>query len=376
MKLIHVVPHISAEASGPSYSVPRLCEALAARGHELTLACLAAGREVPGVEVEVHPSWPFLRQFAVSPKHARALRAHAAEADIVHNHSLWSMVNVAAGWVVPGQGAKLVTSPRGTLSEWALAHSKRRKQMLWPLQRRVLERADLLHATSEAELADIRRAGLSAPVAVIPNGIDIPSPPGPRQGDPESRTLLFLSRVHPVKGIESLLDAWTTLASRHPDWNLWIVGPGDTAYAKSLTARAAVQGAHRVTFVGPLYGEEKKAAYRNAELFVLPSHSENFGVVVAEALAQGCPALVSHGAPWAGLETEGCGWWIPNDVASLRATLDAAMSKSTNSLHEMGAKGRAWMERDFGWDVIATQMDKAYRWIRYGGTAPKWVREA
>jgi len=374
MKLIHVVPHISAEASGPSYSVPRLCQALAARGHELTLACLAAGREVPGVEVEVHPSWPFLRQFAVSPQHARALRAYAAEADIVHNHSLWSMVNVAAGWVVPGRGAKLVTSPRGTLSEWALANSKRRKQMLWPLQRRVLERADLLHATSEAELSDIRRAGLRVPVAVIPNGIDIPSPLGPRQADPDSRTLLFLSRVHPVKGIESLLDAWTMLESRHPDWALRIVGPGDAAYAKSLSASAAAQGARRVTFVGPLYGEEKKAAYRNAELFVLPSHSENFGVVVAEALAQGCPAVVSHGAPWAGLETEGCGWWIPNDADSLRATLHAAMSKSTNSLNEMGAKGRAWMERGFGWGVIAMQMETAYRWTRYGGTAPDWVR--
>ena len=375
MKLVHVVPHISAEAAGPSYSVPRLCEALADRGHDVTLACLAAQRQVPGVRVDVYPSWPLLRRFAVSPRHARALRAQAGQVDIVHNHSLWSMVNVAAGWVVPGQRAKLVTAPRGTLSAWALAHSRRRKQIMWPLQKRALARADLLHATSEEEYEDIRRAGFRAPVIVLANGIDLADGLFPRATEPAARTLLFLSRVHPVKRVELLLDAWATLEARHPGWRLRIVGPGEERYVASLHARANRSGLERVYFDGPLYGTAKTAAYRNADLFVLPTHSENFGMVVAEALAQECPAVVSHGAPWAGLEREGCGWWIPNEVDNLRAALDAAMALPTRALQAMGAQGRNWMRRDFSWEAIAADMEAGYRWLLEGGVPPACVRQ-
>lgn len=346
---------------------------MAARGHAVTLSCLAAEREVSGVRLDIYPSWPVLKRFAVSPGHALALGRSAGTVDIVHNHSLWSMVNVAAGWAVPGKRAKLVTSPHGTLSTWALSHSKRRKQLLWPLQRRVLERADLLHATCEKEYEDIRGAGLKAPVLIAPNGIDLPvlHERQPAQG---TRTLLFLSRVHPVKGIENLLDAWSSLEATHADWKLRIVGPGGASYLASLQARVQANGSHRVEFAGPLYGADKDAAYRNADLFVLPTHSENFGMAVAEALSHECPAVVSHGAPWEGLVTEGCGWWIPNDVNSLRNTLAAAMALPATVLHAMGAKGQMWMARDFSWDAVAASMEAGYRWLLEGGTPPDCVR--
>ena len=106
MKLVHVVPHIDQEAAGPSHSVPRLCESLASRGHEVELSCLAARGDIPGVRLDLHPSWPILGRFAVSSSHAGALRDKARQVDIIHNHSLWSMVNVAAGLVVPGKRAK------------------------------------------------------------------------------------------------------------------------------------------------------------------------------------------------------------------------------------------------------------------------------
>lgn len=373
MNIVHVIPHISAEAAGPSYSVPRLCQSIAARDHALTLSCLAAGRDVPGISMEVHPSWQLFQRFAVSHRHAMALQQSAGNVDIVHNHSLWSMVNVAAGWVVPGKHAKLVVSPRGTLSAWALAHSKWRKKLLWPLQKRVLERADLLHATSEDEYVDIRRAGFKPPVLVVPNGIDLPAL-AERQTAQGMRTLLFLSRLHPIKGLENLLDAWSVLEKSHPNWQLRIVGPGDAIYITSLQARASCYGLHRVEFTGPLYAADKNAAYRNADLFVLPTHSENFGMAVAEALSHECPAIVSHGAPWSGLEHEGCGWWIANDVDSLSRTLDTAMSLPAAELHAMGARGRAWMQRDFSWDAIAQEMEAAYRWTIEGGQTPACIR--
>lgn len=372
MKLVHVVPHVDEEAAGPSYSVPRLCESLAARGHEVELSCLAARGEIPGVRLDLHSQWPILGRFAISTRHARALRGKADRVDIVHNHSLWSMVNVASGWVVPGRRAKLVTSPRGTLSPWALGRNHALKWLLWPLQRRALERADLLHATSEVEYREIRALGFKAPVAIIPNGIDLPTLPEHRPIT-DRRTLLFLSRIHPTKGIDRLLQAWQSLEQRHPDWQMVIAGRGEPGHEREVKEHAATLDVQRVSFPGALYGPEKSQAYFQADLFVLPTHSENFGMVVAEALAHGCPAMVSRGAPWSGLGTEGCGWWVDHDVDTLTAALDVAMRLPSAELAAMGLRGRAWMQRDFSWESVAQQMEGAYCWIVRGGEKPDWV---
>lgn len=376
MKLVHIVPHIDKEAAGPSYSVPRLCQSLAEGGNTVELSCLAARGEIPGVRLDLHPQWPVLARFAISSSFAAALSRKTAVTDVVHNHSLWSMVNVAAGWLVPGRRAKLVTSPRGTLSPWALSRSPGLKRVLWPLQRRALSRADMLHATSAAEYDEIRSHGFTAPVAVIPNGIDLPAlPTGAKQGRGDGvRTLLFLSRIHPTKGIDRLLQSWVQLQSEHPNWRLVIAGTGDKAHVQEVRDLAASLDARGVEFQGPLYGDAKAHAYQAADLFVLPSHSENFGMVVAEALAHACPAVVCVGAPWSGLVNEGCGWWVANDVTTLAATLDSAMRLPAAELAAMGLRGRSWMERDFGWNAIGQKMNAAYEWLVTGGKRPEWVR--
>ncbi len=370
IRCAHVVPHLDDEASGPSYSVPRLCQALAAQGLRVDLDCLAAEAAPPGVTLHVHPQWHRLRRFAVSPALAIALRQRAAECDILHNHSLWSMANVAAGWAVVGKPAKLVTSPRGTLSAWALANSRQAKRLLWPLQRRALVRADLLHATSQAEYDEIRALGLSAPVCVVPNGIDLP----PLSDAPRANEVLFLSRIHPKKGIDLLLHAWQRLGARRRDWRLVIAGRGEPAHVAAAEglARALALG-DQVTFPGPLFGAEKDAAYARAGLFVLPTHSENFGMVVAEALAAGCPAIVSRGAPWKGLESSGSGWWIDLSVDALVDALDQAMALDAATRAAMGARGRAWMAREFGWEPAAGRLSEGYTWLLQGGAPPDHV---
>lgn len=366
MKLVHVVPRIDQEAAGPSYSVPRLCQALAARGHEVELSCIAAREPIPDVHLDLHPDWPILKRFEVSTSLARALRRKADEVDIVHNHSLWSMVNVASGLVVPGRHAKLVTSPRGTLSPWALSRTRKLKQVLKPLQWRALERADLLHATSEMEHDEIRALGLAVPIAIVPNGIDIPERAGAglNRG---SRTALFLSRIHPKKGIDRLLMAWQQLQDTHPEWRLSIVGRGEPAHVEDVLKLAHSLKLERVDFPGPLYGGNKADAYFSSDLFVFPTHSENFGMVVAEALAHGCPVIASRGTPWTGLEREACGWWVGHDVETLAATIDAAMRLPRTQLQAMGERGRAWMLRDFSWESVAERMDAAYAWLLSGG---------
>lgn len=376
---VHVVPHIDDEASGPSYSVPRLCQSLAEHGHRVGLMCLRAPESVPGVELEVYRQWRVPARFALSTQLAGALRERADHVDIVHNHSLWSMANVAAGWVVPGHRAKLVTSPRGTLSAWALAHSRAVKRALWPLQQRALTRADLLHATSDEEHDEIRALGLIAPVLVVPNGIDIPplpeQPARTEHDNPDRvRTLLFLSRIHPKKGIDRLLHAWQHLHPRFPDWQLVIAGRGEPAHVAEVTSLAGSLRLPRVHFPGPLYGAKKSAAYADADLFVLPTHSENFGMVVAEALAHGRPVVVSRGAPWSGLEAHRCGWWVDQSNDALTAALDNAMTMDAGERSEMGRRGRNWMMNDYGWSSVARRMSEAYLWLASDGPRPETVR--
>ena len=190
MNIVHAIPFIGEEASGPAYSVPRLCQSLSANDCAVELLCLAPAPAIRGITVSQYPRWPHLQRFGISTGLARAVAERARSADIVHNHSLWSMVNVLAGWSVPRRRALLVVSTRGTLSPWALRHSRWKKRMLWPLQKRLLTRADLIHVTSREELEDVRRQGFATPIAVIPNGIDVPARTGscPVSG---RRTCLF-----------------------------------------------------------------------------------------------------------------------------------------------------------------------------------------
>jgi glycosyltransferase involved in cell wall biosynthesis len=294
--------------------------------------------------------------------------------DIVHNNGLWMMPNIYPGWVTRGSGAALVVSPRGTFSRFAMNRSRHVKKLFWhSLQKRALANTALFHATADHEYADIRRMGFRQPVAVIPNGIDLPDGAPAARPPSATRTLLFLSRVHPTKGVDHLLQAWAGVQSDHPDWNLRIVGPGDTAYVEQLQTLGARLGVQRVAFDGPLYGADKWAAYRGADLFVLPTHTENFGMAIAEALAAGCPVITTRGAPWPGLAGTGAGWWIDIGANPLRAALTEAMAQPAGKLAQMGARGRAWMERDFAWDQIAAKMLESYRWAREGGTRPVWI---
>jgi glycosyltransferase involved in cell wall biosynthesis len=223
-------------------------------------------------------------------------------------------------------------------------------------------------------LAAIREAGFRVPVAVIPNGIDIPEERVEMPGLASKRRLLFLGRLHPTKGIDALLRAWTVVAPRFADWELAIVGPDDGGHRPRLESLAAELRAPRITFVGPLYGDAKHRALSAASLFVLPTHTENFGIAVAEALAAGLPAIVCRGAPWQGLERERCGWWIENGVDPLISTLEEALALPSPVLTDMGLRGRAWMRRDFSWEKIGRDMAALYRWLVKGGEQPPFVQ--
>ncbi len=375
MRVIHVIPSIVDEASGPSYSVPRLCESLISAGADSSIVALGTHSIAPDMPyVRTFTTGRGPRRFGISPTMRDWLAAEVASGrvDVIHSHGLWMMPNVYPARACRGGHAALVVSPRGTLSPWALKFKAMRKKAFWHLlQAKGLRAAACFHATATSEYDDIRRLGFRQPVCVLPNGIDVPSYEPQRPGSPCQ--LLYLGRIHEKKGIDTLLRAWCALEGRFPDWELRIVGPDDGRYLRAMQTLAAQLGLRRAIFSGPAFGHEKLQAYRQASLFVLPSHSENFGMTVAEALAAGTPAVVTQGAPWQGLEREGAGWWIPFGVDSLVLCLEEALTMPPAQLHQMGLAGREWMARDYSWEAIGEALLCAYSWLLRGGEPPPWV---
>lgn len=318
---------------------------------------------------------PVLRSLRLSPELQQATMIAAGSVDIVHAHGLWLMPNVYAGNAATRAGTSLVVSPRGMLASAALDYSRLKKQLFWHLlQRRAYAAAAAWHATSEQEADEIRAFGIDKPIAVIPNGIDLPTVLAAHTETKPRRRLLFLSRIHPKKGLPALLDAWSHLAPERSDWDLVIAGADEGGHRAELEARIATDAIANVTFTGPLYGDAKAALLKDTDLFVLPTRNENFGIAVAEALAAGIPAVVTTGAPWRGLETERCGWWIEQGREPLLAALRHATALAPSERHAMGLRGRDWMMRDFGWDRIGQQMAAVYRWLAADGPRPSEVQ--
>jgi glycosyltransferase involved in cell wall biosynthesis len=375
MKVAHVIASLA--GSGPAYAVRRLSCGLSELhvGVQVHTLMPLPRQSDDGCCVVGYRVTPALRRLGISSDMRRGLGAIAA--DILHNNGVWMMPNLYAGIAAGQRGLPLVFSPHGMFSKWSLAFSRRRKQLAWWClgQRRAAAATACFHATAESEAEDIRRLGFRQPIAVIPYGIDLPDlgstePPADRDG---RRTMLFLSRIHPKKGIPILLCAWRRLERQFPDWDLVVAGPEECGHLAEVQELARALDLERVSFPGPAYADDKQTLYRRADCFVLPTHSENFGIVVAEALSSGVPVITTTGTPWQELEARGCGWWIELSEQNLAQALETAMSLPEERRTEMGYKGRLWMEQSFGWPGIAAELKSVYEWLLGGGPPPACV---
>jgi glycosyltransferase involved in cell wall biosynthesis len=377
MRAIHVIAGLQNPAAGTSYSILKLAEGLkrvAVAGQVHTLEPVPARAVAMGVVVG-YPVSQGIPRLGVSRAMRRGLICTTG--DILHNHGVWLMPNIYAGLAARRRHIPLVFAPRGMFSERAMAFSRLRKRFSWWClgQRGAVRTAACFHATSESEAQDIRRLGLRQPIAVIPNGIDLPNPEAETQASQPKgrRRILFVSRIHPIKGLPILLRAWQGVERRYADWELVVAGPDEGGHLSQVQALAGELGLQRVSFPGPAYGDAKSALYRSADLFVLPTHSENFGMAIAEALAYAVPVITTTGAPWAGLEERGCGWWIELSEGNLAEALQSAMDLPHERRVEMGRRGRLWMEQSFGWDRIAKEMKSVYEWVLGDGPPPACV---
>lgn len=360
MKAVHIISDISRNSGGPSRSSQGLVAALNGAGVEAWLLSCTAGEKpwLPGVTHFRAPA-----EFGL-----KALRRFFEETlrevtpDLVHLHGIWVPQIHLAAKVARKLGIPYIIAPRGMLEPWSLEQKKWKKRLAMALyQRNDLKRAAALHATAESEAEQFRRLGFRQQVIISPNGVTLPEelPPCTLQAD-GCRRALFVSRIHKKKGLLDLVEAWSRV--RPQGWKMEIVGTDADGYQAVVEQAVRDHGLEQdFIMTGPLMDERKWEAYRRADLFVLPTYSENFGIVVAEALYAGVPVITTKGTPWAELEEHRCGWWIDIGVEPLVDALQKACALSDGERAAMGACGTDLVNTRYTWPALGRQMAEAYR---------------
>lgn len=359
---------------GMPVCVGRLGVALAQAGHRVAIAgqrwgepspAIAAARQAPGVEViDIRQPWTVVGQIAAARQMAGLvgdwLRRHGAgrEPAVVHTHGVWTPAIIAAAEAVRGRSAALAVSPHGMLRRAAMHRSQLVKQLAWTtFVRREIAWAHAVHATSAQEADDLRsRAGPGLHPRVIPWGIDaIESAPLDHRGRQGRRVASYVGRMLPIKGLDMLVDAWA--AVRPAGWVLRLAGPCDAAMRGELERRIAALGLAAVVSIEPAFPRhDLPRVLAEASLVVCPSRSENFSLVVGEALAAGVPVITTSETAWRDVSRKGCGWCVPPDTAALTAALASATASTEETLAEMGRSGRAWIADDFTWNAVAARI--------------------
>jgi len=291
---------------------------------------------------------------------------------VFHDNGIWLPYSGVVHNLAQKLGIPVITSTEGMLDPWPMRYGRIRKLAAWHIyQKGRLEKNVLLHASSNAEAENLRNLGLQLPIAVITIGTDIPVQPSlQKPGRPGKKTVLFLSRIHPKKGLLNLVKAMDYL--RPPDWTVVIAGYDENGY--QAIVEKAVQDAglmHTFTFVGPVDEEQKWGLYHSADLFILPTHSENFGIVIPEALASETPVITTRGTPWKDLIDYNCGWWVEPSVEGIIDGLENAFSLDDLQLKQMGKNGRVLVEEKYSWPPIAKNLNDVYQWMLKKGPKPE-----
>lgn len=373
LPVVHTIAATRLDHGGTSRSVPALCGALGSAGVDWHLVtgvpanpAVLCNFPVDLSRVHTVRESRLYRQLGVGKgfrQHLASLTSANNSRCLVHDHAVWLPTNHAVAKFCREAGVKRIVSPRGMLGAWALNHGRWKKKLAWWMyQHRDLLSADAFHATSQQEADEIRALGLKQPIAVIPNGVTFPafSIDRSQRVDDRPRVMLFLSRIHPKKGLLSLLKAWKDASPN--GWQLVLAGPDENGHQREVEHLAETLGIRsQVSFPGNLNDQQKWEWYGNADVFVLPSYSENFGIVVAEALAAGLPVIATHGTPWAELPLRRIGWHVPHEIAALATAIGKATTMADEDRKAMGKSASGWAHEAFGWTGVAEKMTDFYK---------------
>jgi len=361
LKILLTSTSLLPDYGGPAFSVSRLAMALADAGAQVGL--WASDRSAPNTPL-VPTMSPVQR---LTGTDSEALDRFGPP-DILHDNGIWLRHNHRFAVFAEKHGIPRIVSTRGMLEPWAISHKGLKKRIAWRLyQRHDLKQALCHIATGEAEARSLQDLGLGVPIAIVPNGVDVPEErPFSIASESErecrngrKRTALFLGRIYPIKGLPMLIEAWARV--RPDGWHLRIAGPDEADHQKLVERAVSAAGLGEiVSFTGPIEPQMRTSAFRDAELFVLPTHSESFGMVVAEALAHSLPVLTTKAAPWSILRERGCGWSVDASVDGIADGLRQATRLDSDTLRSMGAKGRALVSAKFSWKHVADLMLLTY----------------
>ncbi len=297
-------------------------------------------------------------------------------ADLFHGNGTWDLPIHQMARIAKKREIPYLISVHGMLEPWPLTQGTIKKKLARMLfVDKSLHKANCIHATAKSEADNLRKLGFKNPIAIIPNGINLSNFPNYEKKIKTKRKILFLSRIHVKKGIENLIEAWSMLdSSVRLNWFIEIIGNGEENYILSLKKLIKNKGLSKSIIIHkPVFGKDKIAAYQSADLFVLPTYSENFGIVIAEALAFKLPVITTVGTPWEELNTHEAGWWIKTGVSPLFRTLNNALKLSNKDLFRMGKNGRELIKKSYTSKAVSAKMIKLYRWIVNDSDKPEFV---
>ncbi|MFA6286218.1 MAG: glycosyltransferase [Opitutaceae bacterium] len=371
MKIAQIVASLEARHGGPSRSVRGLASGLAQIGHKVGLLSTVANGDGAARTVGNLDTRNFPREWPRSLCPSEPLRRHllAGGYEVVHHHGLWLRTLHYARLAAVKSSAPLVISPRGMMSPWAWNHHRSKKSLASRfIHPGAFTTAAGWHVTSDEEAKDIRRLGFTQPVCVAPNGVLPPS--AEEETDAAAhwrdacpalagrRVALFYSRLHAKKRVLELIDLW--LSVPRGDWVLLLAGIPEEYTVRQLEAYVLRQGGTGRIFVHD--GTDAPPPYAVASLFLLPSHSENFGLVVAESLARGVPVLTTDATPWSKLESTGAGHCVPWD--RFGQTVNTLLAETPDALAARGQLGVAWVREEFSWERTARILGSFYEELR------------
>lgn len=389
LRVLHVISSISRLRGGPSVSVHNMLKALRRRGITVDLVATdddgaSARLDVPRdrfVQIDGQNVRFFPRQtskYGFSAPMLRWLHTHVHQYDIVHTHGLFSWSPLAAAWCARSAHIPYVMRPAGVLDTWGMRNKSRvvKALSLRLVEGPLLRSAAAVHFTTPLEQARAAELTLRIRPVVLPTGVEIETAPeggpepadGPALGD--RRVILYLARIHPIKRVDALLQAYAALEQRQST-ALVIAGDGDAALLARLKQMAAdLALGNDVHWVGFVHGALKRWLLARATVFVLPSDSENYGIAVVEAMNAGLPVIVTQGCGLADfVRQHGAGAITDGTVGGLRAAL-AGLLASADQGRAMGAAGREAAQRELSLDAFGARLESLYRSVIVDSAAP------
>lgn len=370
MKIIHFISGIDKSGGGTTAYMKLLAEELNNHNIKQSIATGISNNPVKIADVNVN----FFDLKKLTPLHIKRVSNLKNEfskylknekPDIVHINGVWLYQNYIFQKEAQKLNIKVVLSPHGMLEPYIVNRNKLKKKIaLFMFQNKAILDADFIHVTAKSELENIKKIGYkNKKYTIIPNGIEINNIEAKEYNDNKQfKHLLFLSRIHPKKGINLLIDAVATF--KNPRIKITIAGNGEKKYINQLKKYTKEQSVSDIfDFIGPVYGEEKWSLFKRADVFILPTHSENFGIVVAESLLVGVPVITTRGTPWEELNIHKSGWWIELTVNNLKQTINEAINLPNEDLKAMGLRGRNLIKNKYNISNVATSMVNFYESI-------------